>query len=73
MFEFFFKYPASVFSRGTLVFAGGWPLWLLGIAILAVGIGLAAMLTEMLNAEVASHYQFRPVSVPMQYPWTWPN
>src|SRR5271167_1437516 len=41
MFEFFFKYPASVFSKGTFVFAGGWPLWLLGIAILAAGIGLA--------------------------------
>lgn len=41
MFEFFFKYPASVFSRGTFVFAGGWPLWLLGIAILAAALGLA--------------------------------
>src|SRR5580700_5697395 len=41
MFEFFFKYPASVFSKGTFVFAGGWPLWLLAIAILAAGVGLA--------------------------------
>ncbi len=41
MFEFFFKYPASVFSRGTFVFAGGWPLWLLGIAILAAAGALA--------------------------------
>src|SRR5271155_4921481 len=41
MFEFFFKYPASVFSKGTLVFAGGWPLWLLILAILAAGVGLA--------------------------------
>jgi uncharacterized membrane protein len=44
MFEFFFKYPASVFSKGTFVLAGGWPLWLLGIAILAAGIGLALFL-----------------------------
>jgi uncharacterized membrane protein len=41
MFEFFFKYPASVFSKGTLVLAGGWPLWLLGLAILAAGGALA--------------------------------
>jgi uncharacterized membrane protein len=41
MFEFFFKYPASVFSRGTLVLAGGWPLWLLGLAILAAAVTLA--------------------------------
>jgi uncharacterized membrane protein len=41
MFEFFFKYPASVFSKGTFVFAGGWPLWLLGFAILAAALTLA--------------------------------
>ena len=41
MFEFFFKYPASVFSRGTFVFAGGWPLWLLAIAIVAAAVALA--------------------------------
>lgn len=41
MFEFLFKYPASVFSRGTFVFAGGWPVWLLGIAILAAAGALA--------------------------------
>jgi uncharacterized membrane protein len=41
MFEFFFKYPASVFSKGTFVFAAGWPLWLLVIAILGAGVGLA--------------------------------
>ena len=41
MFEFLFKYPASVFSKGTFVFAAGWPLWLLAIAILGAGVGLA--------------------------------
>src|SRR5579864_6382287 len=41
MFEFLFKYPASVFSKGTFVFAAGWPVWLLAIAILAAGLALA--------------------------------
>src|SRR5580658_654553 len=41
MFEFLFKYPASVFSKGTLVFAGGWPVWLLALAILGAGMALA--------------------------------
>ncbi len=41
MFEFLFKYPASVFSKGTFVFAAGWPLWLLAIAIVAAALGLA--------------------------------
>lgn len=41
MFEFLFKYPASVFSKGTFVFTAGWPLWLLAIAIVAAGLALA--------------------------------
>jgi uncharacterized membrane protein len=52
MFEFFFKYPASVFSKGTLVFAGGWPLWLLGLAILAVGAALAFFVRRSMSARV---------------------
>lgn len=34
MFEFLFKYPRTVFSKGTLVLGSAWPLWLLGAAIL---------------------------------------
>jgi len=40
MFEFFFKYPVTVFSKGTFVLMGGWPVWLL----LALIIGIAASL-----------------------------
>jgi hypothetical protein len=40
MFEFFFKYPQAVFSRGTFVLLGGWPVWLLVLAVIAVGAGL---------------------------------
>ena len=35
MFELLFKYPSQVFSRGTFVFLGGWPVWTLVLAILA--------------------------------------
>jgi len=41
------------------------------VVILAAGILLAAMLTEMLNAQAAPKYQ--PAPVPMQYQWTWPK
>jgi uncharacterized membrane protein len=41
MFEFLFKYPASVFSKGTFVFLAGLPVWLLILAIAAVAAGLA--------------------------------
>ena len=40
MFELLFKYPQAVFSRGTIVLVGGWPLWLLGLAILVAAAGL---------------------------------
>src|SRR4051812_33120245 len=41
MFELFFKYPLTVFSKGTFVLLGGWPLWLLGAVIVLVALGLA--------------------------------
>ena len=40
MFEFLFKYPQAVFSRGTFVLLGDWPIWLLGLAILVAAAGL---------------------------------
>src|SRR5665213_967455 len=40
MFEFLFKYPSALFSRGTLVLLGGLPVWALGIAVLIVAGGL---------------------------------
>ena len=41
MFEFLFKYPPSVFSKGTFVLLGSWPHWVLTAAIL-VTTGLLA-------------------------------
>ncbi|MCU1294426.1 MAG: hypothetical protein JWP08_3276 [Bryobacterales bacterium] len=35
MFEFLFKYPASVFSKGTFVLLGSWPKWVLVAGIVA--------------------------------------
>ncbi len=40
MFEFLFKYPPTVFRKGEFLFLSGWPLWLLGLAILAAAVGL---------------------------------
>src|SRR5258705_12829963 len=40
MFEFLFKYPATVFSKGQFVLLSGWPSWTLGLAILAIAAGL---------------------------------
>ena len=35
MFEFLFKYPLTVFSKGNVIFVSPWPLWLLAVSILA--------------------------------------
>src|ERR1700728_4039165 len=39
MFEFFFRYPARVFSKGDFVLLSGWPKWIL--CILLVGAAAA--------------------------------
>jgi len=35
MFEFLFKYPLSIYRQGTFIFLSGWPLWLMGLGVLA--------------------------------------
>jgi uncharacterized membrane protein len=42
MFEWLFKYPAAMFSKGEFVLLGTWPRWILVllIALAAVGFGL---------------------------------
>ena len=41
MFEFFFKYPRSVYARGQFALLGAWPKWMLALLILAAAVGLA--------------------------------
>lgn len=52
MFEFFFKYPRSVYERGDLALLGAWPKWALVLLIVAVGGGLAWLIRARL-AEAA--------------------
>lgn len=41
MFEFFFKYPRSVYERGQFSLLGAWPKWVLVLLILAAAVSLA--------------------------------
>ena len=41
MFQFLFKYPAPIFSKGQFVLLGAWPKWVLFLLILAAAAGLA--------------------------------
>lgn len=40
MFEFLFKYPPAIFSKGKLVLLAPWPIWVFVILVLAAGAGL---------------------------------
>jgi uncharacterized membrane protein len=40
MFEFLFKYPAAVFSKGSFVLLGSWPKWVLALLVIACACGL---------------------------------
>ena len=52
MFQFLFKYPIPVFTKGRFVLLGAWPAWLLPVLILASAGGLAALLRwRMRNSE----------------------
>src|SRR5271166_4559474 len=40
MFEFLFKYPPTVFAKGSVVLLGQWPLWTLVLLLIACAGGL---------------------------------
>jgi hypothetical protein len=44
MFQFFFKYPSPVFTKGRFVLLGAWPAWLLPVLIFAGAGGLALLI-----------------------------
>ena len=50
MFEFLFKYPSAVFTKGRLVFLFAWPVWLLALLILAFASALALVIYRELTA-----------------------
>ena len=54
MFEFLFKYPRTVFAKGTFVLLGQWPLWLLILGLLAAAGGLGWVIWSRRNAIAPS-------------------
>ncbi len=49
MFEFFFKYPRSVYEQGHFALLGAWPLWALALLIVAAASGLAWLIRDRLG------------------------
>src|ERR1035438_4215801 len=48
MFEFFFKYPRSMYARGQFALLGAWPKWILVLLIVAAAAGLAWLIRSHL-------------------------
>lgn len=44
MFEFFLKYPRSVYAQGQFALLGAWPKWVLALLIVAAAVGLALLI-----------------------------
>src|SRR5580704_15574960 len=53
MFQFFFKYPMPVFSRGKFVLLGAWPGWVLLLLMAACVAGLGALIWSRLPQAAA--------------------
>lgn len=56
MFEFLFKYPFTVFAKGSLVLLSGWPVWILvaAIAVIAAVLGWQVWRNHALGARRAA-------------------
>jgi uncharacterized membrane protein len=48
MFEFFFKYPIPVFTKGKLILLGAWPGWVLAVLVVGSGAGMAWLVWKQL-------------------------
>jgi uncharacterized membrane protein len=63
MFQFFFKYPRLVFSRGEFVLLSAWPKWLLGLLLLATMGALAGLIRSRLPQAAPSVRNWRAVVI----------
>src|SRR5271156_4551524 len=63
MFEFLFKYPLPVFSKGQFVLLGAWPSWVLLLLILVCAAGLAVLIWSRLPQAAAHISRWRAGAV----------
>jgi uncharacterized membrane protein len=63
MFQFFFKYPMPVFSKGKFVLLGAWPGWVLLLLVAACVTGLAILIWSRLPQAAANLSRWRAGAV----------
>jgi hypothetical protein len=63
MFQFFFKYPIPVFSKGQFVLLGAWPGWVLLLLMVASAAGLAVLIRSRLPQAAPNISKWRAGAV----------
>src|ERR1700691_372343 len=63
MFQFFFKYPIPVFSKGQFVLLGSWPGWVLLLLMVASTAGLAVLIRSRLPQAAPNISKWRAGAV----------
>jgi hypothetical protein len=63
MFQFFFKYPIPVFSKGQFVLLGAWPGWVLLLLMVASTAGLALLIRSRLPQAAPNISKWRAGAV----------
>src|SRR6202044_133459 len=59
MFQFLFKYPRSVYSRGQFALLGAGPKWMLVLLIVAAAVGLARRVRSPLAQAAPVMHRWR--------------
>jgi uncharacterized membrane protein len=54
MFEFLFKYPPAIFTRGKFVLLSPWPVWLMLVLLLAAAAGLYWNMMRQRHSVISS-------------------
>jgi hypothetical protein len=63
MFQFFFKYPIPVFSKGQFVLLGAWPGWVLLLLMVASAAGLGLLIWSRLPQAAPNISKWRAGAV----------
>ncbi|MBK5294255.1 MAG: hypothetical protein JJE04_21565 [Acidobacteriia bacterium] len=63
MFEFFFHYPRTAFSKGEVVLLAGMPVWVLGLLVVVAAAGLAWVMRLRMPEAAVGIKGWRPAVI----------